>query len=59
MTDGQYLKAIRKQLGLNQTEMAEKMGYSSQQMVSFIETGERNLGGTARKLLEYIEKYDT
>lgn len=54
MNDAQQLKAVRKQLGLTQSEMASKMGYGSQQYISLIENEERNMSGVARKCLQYL-----
>lgn len=50
---------IRTQLHLNQTEMAKEVGYNSQDAISKIETGNRDLSGPARRCLELLaEKHD-
>lgn len=54
MTDAQILKAVRKELGLTQSEMASKMGYAHQQSISKIEQGKKNLSGPARRCLQLI-----
>jgi len=56
MTNAERLKKIRTHLGLNQTEMAKKMGYSHQQTISNIEKGWKQMGNQALKILEMIEK---
>lgn len=56
MTDAQRLKHIRTELSLTQSEMASTMGYGSQQYVSLIENGQRNMSGVARKCLALISE---
>lgn len=63
MTDAEYLKHIRTELGKNrtgrsftQTEMAEILGYSSYVSIGRIERGEENMSPQVRKFLEYIEE---
>lgn len=58
LSDAEYLKKIRKELGITQSEMAEKMGYTSYDSVTKIETGRRELGGPAKKCLEYIAELE-
>lgn len=58
MTDAEYLKSIRKSLHLTQKEMAQKLGYSSQEVISAIETGKRNMGNPTKAHLETIEKHE-
>lgn len=58
MTDAEYLKSIRKALHLTQAEMADKMGYGSQQAISFIEQGDRKMSGPAKAHLRTIEKQE-
>lgn len=55
LSDAELMKMIRDALGLTQWEMAEKLGYNSQTVISMIENGRRNLSGVARSYLEYIE----
>lgn len=56
MNDKDLMLHIRTQLGLSQTEMADKLGYGSQQAISLIEQGDRQLSGVARRFLEYIQE---
>lgn len=58
MTDAEYLRSVRKALHLTQEEMAEKLGYSSQEVVSAIETGKRQMGEPVRAHLRTIEKHE-
>jgi len=58
MTDAELMKYVRTQLHLTQSEMAEKLGYNSQTVISMIENGRRNLSGVARSYLEYIEQQE-
>lgn len=58
MTDAEYLKSIRKALHLTQKEMAQKLGYSSQEVISAIETGNREMSGVARKCLQYLSELE-
>lgn len=56
MTDSELMKYIRNALHLTQSEMADKLGYNSQTVISMIENGRRNLSGVARSYLEYIRE---
>jgi len=56
MSDDELMQYIRNQLHLTQSEMAEKLGYNSQTVISMIENGRRNLSGVARSYLEYIKE---
>jgi len=56
MTDAKRMYEKRKKLGISQTEMAKKMGYSSQQYISMVENGDRKMSGPARKLLKMIDE---
>lgn len=58
MTDSEHLKSIRKALHLTQAEMAEKLGYSSQEVISAIETGKRKMSEPVRAHLRTIEKHE-
>lgn len=58
MTDADYLKSIRNALHLTQKEMADKLGYSSQEVISAIETGKRNMGNPTKAHLKTIEKHE-
>ena len=52
------LKDVRKYLGFTQQQMAEEMGYSSQQSISAIENGKKEMSGVAKRNLDLIaEKY--
>lgn len=51
-------KEARKQLGLNQAELAQVMGYGSNMRVSEIERGVRQPGAAAERLLQaYLAGY--
>jgi len=56
MNDAELMKTLRSQLGLTQSQMAERCGYGSQTRISDIETGKENLSGPARKLLEELKE---
>lgn len=58
MNDAEHLKSVRKELGLTQVEMADKMGYGSQQYISLIENHERKMSGVARKCLHYLAQIE-
>jgi len=58
MTDAKHIKQIRNALHLTQEKMAEKIGYSSQEVISAIETGKRKMSEPVRKQLQLIEKYE-
>lgn len=58
MNDAEHLKSIRKSLHLTQAEMAEKLGYSSQEVISAIETGKRQMSEPVRAHLRTIEKHE-
>lgn len=56
MTDSELMQYIRNALHLTQSEMAQKLGYNSQTVISMIENGRRNLSGVARSYLKYIQE---
>jgi transcriptional regulator with XRE-family HTH domain len=58
MNDAEHLKSIRKALHLTQEEMAEKLGYSSQEVISAIETKKRQMSEPVRAHLRTIEKHE-
>lgn len=58
MNDSELMKTTRKDLGLNQSQMAERLGYGSQTSISDIETGKENMSEQVRKHLETIRKYE-
>jgi transcriptional regulator with XRE-family HTH domain len=49
------LKALRKKLGLTQTDMAEKLGIGIRQY-QFVEAGTSNLSKASIKLLEMLDE---
>lgn len=49
-------RAARLRLGMTQAALAEALGYSAARVVSAIETGNRNPGPTAIKLLQVLLK---
>lgn len=56
MTAGEKLVRYRKMRGLTQTELAEKMGYKTNTIISAYETGRRRIGdSTRRKFAEALE----
>ena len=58
MNDSELLKQTRKALGLKQSEMAERLGYTSQVAISNIETGKEKMSGQTRAHLETIRKHE-
>lgn len=56
MNDAQLMIQVRRKLGLNQQDMAKRMGYTSKYVISHIEGGRKGLSGPARKLLELLNK---
>ena len=58
MTDPELMKSTRKALGLNQTEMAKRMGYANQEAISHIETGTRKMSEQVRQHLITIRKHE-
>ena len=58
MNDSELLKQTRQYLGLNQTQMAKRLGYGSQVSISKIETGVEKMSGQARTHLMTIRKYE-
>lgn len=57
MKRSEYMKHIRKELGLTQSEMAERLGYSGQKDISRIETGAENMSNQVFAHLKTIEEY--
>lgn len=53
---GKRIRNLRERLGLTQTEMAERLGYTSYVMVSNLERGVRDPSGPAQKLLDVLEQ---
>ncbi len=51
---GMMLKKVRMQLGLTQKQMAGKLGYTRQDIISGIENGNRTMSGVAKKCLGYF-----
>jgi len=47
------IKALRKKLNLNQTQLAELLG-TSRVLISYWETGRRNPCGISQKLLTFL-----
>lgn len=58
MNDSELMQYIRNALHLTQEEMAEKLGYSSQEVISAIETGKRQMSEPVRAHLRTIEKHE-
>jgi len=58
MNKSEYTKKVRLMLGLNQAEMAKRLGYSSQVSISRIESGERQMNNQALAHLDTIVKYE-
>ena len=56
MDRAEYLKQIRKKLGLTQTEMAKRLGYGNQKDISRIETGKANMSNQVLEHLKTIEE---
>ncbi|MBA95822.1 MAG: hypothetical protein CMP21_08920 [Rickettsiales bacterium] len=48
------LKKVRVELGLNQQQMADVLGYTRQDIISGIENGTRTMSGVAMRCLEYL-----
>ena len=44
------------ELGLTQKQMAGRLGYTRQDIISGIENGNRTMSGVAKKCLEYFIK---
>lgn len=57
MNDAQYLKTVRDQLNLTQSEMADKLGYRNRENISDIERGASNMSPQTRAHLRTIQKY--
>lgn len=55
MTDAEHMKSIRKALHLNQTDMAELLGYKDQGSISRIEKGHVPMDSRAKAHLRTIE----
>ena len=58
MKDSELMKSTRKALGLNQTEMAQRIGYATQEAISHIETGARQMSEQVRQHLLTIRKHE-
>ena len=48
------LKKVRLELGFNQQQMADALGYTRQDIISGIENGNRTMSGVAVRCLEYL-----
>lgn len=59
MTDVLYerIKSLRKQRGLTQAQLAERVGYSGKSMISYIEQGKVDL--TESKIVEFANALQT
>ena len=53
---GERIRELRERLGLTQAQFAERLGYSSYVMISYLERGEREPSGPVQKLLDVLEK---
>ena len=54
------IKALRKRLGLNQTEFGQQLGYAQPQVrISELERGEMKPGGAVMLLLDMLDKQET
>ena len=53
------LKKLRLELGLNQQQMADVLGYTRQDIISGIENGHRTMSGVAIRCLEYLIKLES
>ena len=51
------IRALRKRLGLNQTQMAEAMGYGSQSRVSELEKGHVEVSGPTARVLDFLDAH--
>ena len=51
------VRALRKRLGLNQTAMAEAMGYGSQSRVSELEQGHVEVSGPTARVLDFLDRH--
>ncbi|HEX9951744.1 MAG TPA: helix-turn-helix domain-containing protein [Rubricoccaceae bacterium] len=49
------MRALRKRLGLNQTEMAAALGYTSQARVSELEKGHVSVSGPIGQFLAHLD----
>jgi len=58
MKDSELMKSTRKGLGLTQTEMANRMGYATQEAISHIETGTRQMSKQVKQHLITIRKHE-
>ena len=58
MEDPELMKSTRKGLGLKQSEMAVRLGYTTQVAISNIETGKEKMSGQTRAHLITIRKYE-
>jgi len=58
MTNPELMKSTRKALGLTQTEMANRMGYATQEAISHIETGTRKMSEQVKQHLITIRKHE-
>lgn len=55
MADAEYMESVRKALHLNQTEMAELLGYKGQGSISRIERGKFPMDARTKAHLKTIE----
>ena len=53
---GERIRELRERLGLTQTELAERLGYSRYSSVSDLERGEQIPSRPVQKLLDVLEK---
>jgi len=58
MNDSELMKSTRKALGLNQSQMANKLGYGNQKDISNIERGAENMSNQTRTHLLTIRKHE-
>ena len=57
--NGETLKKVRMELGLTQKQMAGRLGYTRQDIISGIENGNRTMSGVAKKCLHYLIKLNS
>ena len=58
MKDSKLMKTTRKALGLTQSKMAERLGYTDQASISDIETGKEKMSKQTRQHLLTIRKHE-
>lgn len=57
MTIGERIKARREELNMTQTELAEKVGYTSKSTIARIETGSNQL--KQKKIMQFAKALNT